>query len=373
MLRIMHRPVPALAALLLVGACDSEGASEASSEFAGCVSESSDRVTESSSGEIVVRATDAPCDVEFELVLRLEGEPEGTLPQTPIAVGPGGRWISATYAPGEFAVWSPDGQLERRIGLGEGDGPGEFGRVSDFAVDSSAETVYVFSNSLTVEVFSLAGEHLRGLRAPARASSGVHLTGGTIAMAASGMADGPRLLLVDEDSAYRAGPDRRFMFPAEVRAAGTKVWSAEAAWYQLDRHVLPSGEVDVSIRRDTDWFPMVSAEEANSSGGPLLQGFAVDPDQQLGFARLLILEPAPPPSGPEQPLQPLTPGDPPEGAVEVFTLDGRLLASTRFENGRQIPWPLSSGPPGTYWYRVNDDMSRSIDIFRAVLAPRADE
>src|SRR6056297_3203189 len=214
-MKAKNHAAPALATLLVVAACGSDANSEAAIEAQGCIPESSDRTTPAAGGEVVVRGSDAPCDVTFELVREREGEPDSTLPQTPVAAGPDGRWVTATYAEGEFAVWSPDGQLERRIGLGDGDGPGEFGRVFDLVVDSVAETVYVFSNSLSVEVYSLAGEYLRGIRVPDRASAGVRLTDGTIAMAASGFSGGPRLLLADSDSSYRAGPARRFTFPAE--------------------------------------------------------------------------------------------------------------------------------------------------------------
>lgn len=364
----------AMLPVLVMGACGSEAQSDVSPGSNGCAAEGLDTSTRPVTDVVVVQGNDPPCGVTFELVLELDGSLEGTLPRYPVAVGPGGRWLTGTYAEGEFAVWSPEGDLERRIGIGSGDGPGEFGRVSDLVVDSVAGTVHVFSNSSRVEVFSLEGEHLTAIRLPDRAVGGVRLADGTIASAPSTSPDSPRLLLLTGDSVFRAGPARRFVFPPEVRAGASDVWTVEAPWYQFDRHVLPSGAVDLSVRREVEWFPAVSEQTASSAGGPLVQGFAVDPERGLVFARLLIIEPAPPPRGlGEQVPQPLDPSDPPDGVVEVFTLGGDLVASSRFENGREIPWPLSTGPPGAFWYRVNDDATRSIDIFRPVLVPRVDE
>ena len=88
-------------------------------------------------GEVVVRGEEAPCVVEFREVVRLQGSVDGVAPRRPIAVGPGGTYVTWTYTYGQLAVWSPDGKLVRVIGNGTGSGPGEFRRALDLAVDSA--------------------------------------------------------------------------------------------------------------------------------------------------------------------------------------------------------------------------------------------
>lgn len=362
-----------------IAACGSEAPSNASAGSIECAANAvlpdagSGPGSDTGSDEdlIVVSGDDAPCDVRFELVLELDGSDGEVLPRPPIVAGPGGRWLTATYEEGEFAVWSPSGALERRIGVGSGDGPGEFGRVSDLVVDSAAGTVHVFSNSPRVEVFSLDGDHLEGIRLPTRAGFGVQLDDGRIA-ATPTASGGARILLMAEDSAFLTGPARRFGMPPILGASESEVWSVEAPWYQLDRHRLPGGAVDLSIRRDVDWFPTVTADQAGSAGGSLLMGFAVDSEQGLAYTRVVVSEPAPPRRGFGEQLPP-PPDEPPHGVVEVFTLGGELIASSEFENFRDLPYPLKSGRPGAFWYRVNDDLTRSITIFRPVLVPAGGE
>lgn len=71
----------------------------------------------------------------------------------------------------------------------------------------------------------------------------------------------------------------------------------------------------------------------------------------------------------EQPLEQVS--DPLDGLIEVFTLAGRLVAPTRYDDGREMPFPITSSVPGDLWYRLTDGLTRSIEILRPVLVPGA--
>lgn len=279
--------------------------------------------------------------------------------------------MTALYTEGEFAVWSPSGELERVIGLGSGDGPGEFGRAMDLVVDSLSGTVHVLSRSPRIEVYSLDGDYLHGIRLPTLPHLGAPLSDGTIAASRASAMGGPKILLVKRDTAFTTGPAGRMPMPAEVRAGDEGVWTAESPWYQFDHHVLPGGQVDFTIRREVRWFPEVSEEEGSNAPGPLLLGFTIDPERRMVFARV------------QQVKDPDVPAAPPrfegtraeaqrrnalyfDGFIEAFTFDGDLVASTRFDDHREMPRPIGGGAPGNLWFRLTG-MTESIEILRPEL------
>lgn len=49
--------------------------------------------------------------------------------------------------------------------------------------------------------------------------------------------------------------------------------------------------------------------------------------------------------------------------IEVFTLDGRLVASRRYDYGADTPDAVTVD----LWYHIADDAQQSIDLFRPVL------
>jgi hypothetical protein len=351
---------------LLFGACAESAERADVSAGRPCPDRASERESESMS-IVVVRGADAPCAVAFVPVVILRGSASGELPRFPVVAAPGGRWLTATYGVGEFALWSPAGELERLIGPGTNDGgPGEFGRVSDLIVDSIAGTVHVFSNSLRVEIYSLDGEHLDGIRLPAPALMGARLSDGTIASSTVIPMGSPRILLIERDT----GPPRRWAGDALVRAVGDGVSSSESPWYQFDHHALPGGEVDFTIRLEVSWFPEPSDGQGRTAAAPL--AFTVDEVTRMVFARV---EQVPDPNAP--------PGAAPaagtreeareisaryyDGFIEAFTFDGDLVASTRFDSGRDMPWPIGGGASANLWYRINDDATQSIEVLRPEL------
>lgn len=372
---------------LLCAACDSAGETEIGQANGACAVPSSEAAEAVREGVVVVSGEDAACDVVFEPVLTLTGGSDGTLPKFPVAAAPGGRWVTGTYGEGQIAVWSPSGELERVIGRGPGGGPGEFGDASDLIVDSIAGTVHVFTRSHRIEVYSLGGDYVGGVSLPRPASMGARLTDGTLATSAHYPMDSPRIMLVGQDTVFETGPARRMPMSPDVRGGGEGVWTGESSWYQFDHHALPSGQVDFTVRREVSWFPELSDEEGATAAGPLVNGFTIDPERQLVFARVVQVKdpdapdaPSPrsaPAGGESTPIAPISREDAREmnilrfdGVIEAFTLDGRLIASTRFDDGSDMPNPLAGGAPGTLWYRTNDDMTRSIEILRATLVEK---
>lgn len=131
-----------------------------------CPVQSPEVTDEAPDSVVVVRGTDARCEVVFTPVQKLTGGVDGTLPRPPVTTAPGGRWLTATYIDGQLAVWSPSGELEQLLGMGSGDGPGEFRRALDLIVDSLAGTVHVLPDSDRMEVYSLDGDYLEGMHLP---------------------------------------------------------------------------------------------------------------------------------------------------------------------------------------------------------------
>lgn len=330
-------------------------------------------------GTVVVRGDDPPCSLDFREVVALRGEEGGELPKVPVALGPGGEWVTATYDPGEVAFWSATGELERVIGNGPGEGPGEFNDVTDLVVDTLVGELFVFMGRPYIEVYSVSGEYLRRIPVPAPDPvEGVLLHDGGLVTSASARGTEPELIVIRGDSASRVGPAQRLMFSPLLRPAGDGVWSADLPWYEVAHHAMPEGRIDLRIRREVAWFPRVSEEDARMGRfGPLLVAFAVDPKRALVFASVVAVEdpdaPRAPMPGPGSPGAATSPEEARalqrayfDGVVEVFMLDGRLIASRRYDDGEAMPNPLTAD----FWGRIGDDAS-SIRILEPVLTERA--
>lgn len=358
---------------LLLGGCDSTEQSEDLLAGPPCSVPASESATAARDDVIVVRGDDAPCAIAFEPVQTISGSLlNGTLPRPPITVAPGGRWLTATYEDGEVAVWSPSGKLERLIGRGPGEGPGEFGRVRELIVDSLAGTIHVFPQERRVVVYSLDGDYLDWMPLPTYPTPVVRLSDGTLAM--SGTRGSSKIWLMIGDSVFETGPAARISMPGELRAGDEGVWTAEAPWYQFDHHMLPSGQVDWSIRREVDWFPKLSDEEGREMPGPLLLGFTIDSERRLVFSRVELVKDPDAPSSPIPARVPLAERDEVfgryyDGVVEAFTLDGELVASTRLDDWWHMPRPIEGGAPGNFWYRLIGD-EESIEILKPTLVEK---
>lgn len=323
---------------------------------------------------MVVRGAEGPCELEFRQMVTLRGDEDAELPRLPVTLGPGGEWLTATYDPGEVAFWSAAGELQRVIGNGPGEGPGEFGRVTDLVVDSLAGELYVFTGLPEVLVYSLSGEFLRQilLRTGGGSLWGVLLPDHTLVTTTVGSTE-PKLIAIRGDSVTRVGPAQRRVFPPMLRSALDGLWSAESSWYEIDHHSMPDGHVDYRIRREVSWFPERSDGGAPTVRGPLLSSLALDPVDGLVFA---VIGPLDDPDAPSQPMPRAR--SPEEGRelsrayfdmlIEVFTVDGRLIASSLYDDGSDAPRPLGPSNPADVWYHVDESDPRTpIDILTPVL------
>ncbi len=93
--------------------------------------------------------------VQWELLWQVD-EPE-LLHPTQVAVGPDGRVYVMDYGDMRLRVFTPDGQLQRIVGRGEGQSPGEFGHPIDFAVDARGRIWVLEATTARVTVFAADG------------------------------------------------------------------------------------------------------------------------------------------------------------------------------------------------------------------------
>jgi hypothetical protein len=358
--------------------------------FAGCSAENRpatgadpcgnrQAVTRVDTGTVVVTGTEGECTIDFREVVTLRGSVEEDLPKVPVVRSSDGEWLSATYDPGEVAVWSAAGALLRTIGNGPGEGPGEFGTITDLVVDTLTGELYVFSGAQKISVYTLPGEYLRQITLSGRASFGVRLTDGTIVTNLQPATPGPFLVFIRGDSIARVGPPQRFTFPTLLRATSEGIWSAEGPWYEINRHALADGHIDLHIEREAPWYsePIVTGPNTNLDGG-VVTGVAVDSHRRLVVVNVQAVK------DPNAPSRPAGFAQTPEeresnmrayydGVIEAFTTDGRLIASRRYDYMSDAPLPLNSYDSALYWYDVIDDDYASIQVLELVLAKKGDE
>jgi hypothetical protein len=326
---------------------------------------------------VVVEGEDGPCTIVFNEVVTLKGSIVGELPRLPVTVGPNGGWVTATYDPGKVAIWSAAGEFRRTIGEGPGGGPGEFGRVSDIAVDTATGRIYIFTSSNRIEVYGDGGEYLETISLPRYSSWGTLLHDGTVVAVLARATAEPVFAVVKPDTVMPTGPVQRGpAFPPLLYGNGDGVWTVESAWYEIRRHDMRDGQVDFQITRETPLFPAPRVEEIERLGGPVVVAFAVDTRQGRVFAVLKqVLKPGhspPPVAQPETPLIPIDAANNPYyGAViEAFDFAGNVLASLRLDDGESVPYPMMSLGSRGLWYEVLSDDIRSIRILRPSLEKR---
>lgn len=340
-------------------------------------------------GTVVVTGDEPPCTIAFRVVVTLRSEMEGRAARWPVALGPGGTYLTATYNPGEVAVWSPSGAFERAIGKGAGEGPGEFRRVQDLVVDTLRDRVYILPGPANIEVYTLEGEFLRRITVPgvpAVRAAVLAPDGALIATTPSvgrGGTRSPDLIVVRGDSITRAGPHRRSANPFYYLGPSRDgVWTFEPYWYELDHHVLPDGLIDFRIRREAPWVTehtekTIRGQLDQGDHAPSFMGAWIDEERGLAFALVMVADPDAPrppkfvkaPNG-ELMVDPNAPrpraGAYQDRVVEVVTLDGRLLASRRWDNAATAPGPITPDR----WGLTLDDELRSIRILEPVLVKR---
>jgi hypothetical protein len=366
-----------LLSCVLTAACDSDGPIA----YGDCPI---DRTLWTALGEGTIEVTgeNAPCTVQFESVAMLDGDVAGTLPKLPVVSGPEGMWISATYNPGEFAFWTHEGALDRVVTAGTGRGPGEFGQVSDLLVDTIRNRIHVLSGDNRIVTYGFDGTPLDTRTLVAPVLMGSLTEDGDIVTASLGGGGASRALLITDDSVSMIGNEKMLAFGASVTMAGQgAAWSGESIWYQLDVHALDSGRQLSTIVRDVEWFPRLPRNAVMRDAGPLFMIASFSPDQSRVYTRISQVPDVDAPPTPS--ARPSGGGEVPvqqvddiaryyDAVVEVFSVSGELIASTRFDDDRATPFPLGGGAPKNYWYRVYDDEARSIEIFRPVLMQRVE-
>ena len=312
---------------------------------------------------VVVSATGSTeCTVSFVEVLRLAGSVDGVAPRPPIVSLRDGSFVTATFQPGQIAHWGVNGELVGVFGKGVGDGPGEFARPADL-VELPDGSIAILTGRPTWHEYALNGRHLRSRTLFALGGLRAGTVVGDRSFFLSMGELGPVVWRVEADSMValsQLSPGTLGLL-AGSDAAG--LWVAQDQDYRLMRVDLHSGNVGRSIERVADWFPRPSDGRAN------LYRVDVDP-----AGRIWVLISAEDPDAPEGLMPPVSTME--EAAevtnryrdtrLEVFSRDGRLLASEVFERIEDAPEPIGNG----HWYRRDTDPLESVILLKPQLLVR---
>ena len=323
-------------------------------------------------GEVVAADDAAPCTIEFREVIRLQSQSDGISARVPATTGPGGTYLTATYQPGRVAVWSPEGELIRVMGNGDGEGPGEFWHPTSMVVGADS-VVNILPGLTHWHRYTWAGEFVETIRAP--------VVGGL-----SEAAIGPDGLLVAKTQGpegaqlvlWRPGSEVRivdgsfntngFGFGLISASPRAGIWSAVHSRYAVRRHALPSGAVDFEVRRRVDWFRPNGREFEESA--PIVFGLNVD-DRGLLWVWTNVPDP-------DAPSVPRPRSDSPDGVdldiagryrdyvLEVLSTGGNVIASRRYDR----PQDVALGATADLWVRTEDDLLRSLTIVEPILVRR---
>ena len=192
-----------------------------------------------------------PDELGFREVVRLAGEIDGTAPWPPVAVGPEGTFLSATYSPGEIAEWSATGQLQRVIGNGEGSGPGESRRAQDIVIGPDS-VVNIMTGGTRWHRYSPTGDFMETVSLPTVAGAGeaIATADGTLLTWVRSR-EGPQMLAWDGSDIRSVGPRAAAGSSFRLATSGHGTfWSAESTTYRIRRHNLPDGLVNLTLTRD---------------------------------------------------------------------------------------------------------------------------
>ncbi len=306
-------------------------------------------------------ADETPSTIEFREVVRLAGDLDGTAPRDPVSALEDGRYLSATWSPGEIALWASDGRLLRVMGEGSGEGPGEFNHPSGFAQTTDDEFI-VFSGHAVLHSYSLAGRFRRSLRLPGVGGALRGVRYGDALITEAPASRHIQTFVLENDSvrpwSVRTPREAR-LFLAAARSDG--VWSATSDRHVLRRHRWPDGAIVDSIVGNPDWHP----------GEPGHNLYGLHADQRgLIWAMMGVGDP----DAPDGPM-PL-PRDAEEqyaitaryldNVIEAFSPEGSLVASARFDGWREGPMPIGE----SLWRRVTDDLIPAIVVMEARLVAR---
>lgn len=317
-------------------------------------------------GEVVIRGMDAPCELAFQQVARLTGELDGVAPRPPVSVGPDSTFLTATFAPGQLAVWSWDGDLLRTFGRGAGNGPGEFRSAEDIAIGGDG-IVTVAADLGLWHRYTFAGAFIETVRVPATVDATrveIHSDGSLVVRMRSASRS---FLKFDGETFDSIGPAPDAPGLGGISVAGDRIWRWDVRRYSIRSHAADSGERLSSLTRDVPWYPnpmdlSTPPDDAN------LYGIAAT-DEGLIFVQVGLQA-----EGALSELQ-LTgdlEADLPalsavrDNVVEVLGADGTLLASRRYDNVGEAPDPITAD----LWFRVERDLLQSITILQPVLSVR---
>ena len=304
-------------------------------------------------------------------VTRLQSRVDGIAARLPATRGPDGTYLTATYELGRIAVWSARGELIRVMGNGEGEGPGEFSHALELIVEADS-VVNVFLGLPHWHRYTWAGDFIETIRVPIVSGLGDATIGpdGMLVMTTSGP-EGSRLVLWRPGEKARvaegwSGPGGPLFRVSASRGMG--VWTSEHSHYTVRRHTLPSGEVDLEVRRRVGWFQ--SSEHGYSQSKAVVFQLSVD-----NRGLLWVWTDAPDPEAPVTPRPVPQSLEEADGDVanryrdfvlEVLSTDGELIAHKRFDRGHDIAWDATAD----FWVRIEDDLLESLTIVEPILVRR---
>lgn len=325
-------------------------------------------------GEVVAAGDDAPCTIEFREVIRLQSRSDGISARVPATTGPGGTYVTATYQPGRVAVWSPEGELIRVMGNGDGEGPGEFWQAASMVVGADS-VVNILPGLPHWHRYEWAGEFIETIRAPAIGGLGEARIGpdGLLVATTQGP-EGARLVLWSPGEEVRIVDGffntNGFGYGWISASPRTGLWSAVHSRYTIRRHALPSGSVDFEVHRRVDWFR--SSGPKFDESAPVVFGLNVD-DRGLLWVWTNVPDPDAP-SAP-RPRSSYSPDDADRDVVagryrdyvlEVLSRDGEVIASRRYDR----PQDVALGATADLWVRTEADVLRSLTIVEPILVRR---
>jgi hypothetical protein len=308
------------------------------------------------------RDADPPCEVTFREVVRIRGSLSGLAPRLPIAELRDGRLVSATYTEGTLAIWDSDGRLVGSLGLGAGEGPGEFSFPAGLA-ELSDGSIAVLTGRQFIHVYDVSGDYRTsysghrlvgvGHASPVRGElATVRPTGELVRISPEG-----------EQTAIDVMPSTRAM--RFVSADGEGLWVADHDGYEVTRVSL-DGETGPVIRSSAFGF---GAQDPGPNR-PNVFGVTVGRNRLI-WVQYNTADPDAPRS--ERPREGLSREEAltvtsqyRDSRLDVVSPDGTLIATRVFDDVSEMPFPISS----RRWARLDDDLLQSIIIFEPVLTPR---
>ncbi len=324
--------------------------------------------TPSDGAEVMVSGEPA-CELVFDTLLVLRGDPAGVAPRLPAAPLPDGGFVTGTFQPGRLARWDPQGLLVDLIGKGEGSGPGEFVAALDLATRSDG-LIAAVSRGAYIHLYDVSGRFIETRRGEGSAGlDGLAFTADGELVAITRSSPGPIVGFQDGDAEFRGSLPNTGSFRGMISAgpSGTSVWTVRMPEYLVRERDAVSGDVVREFQRDQTWF-----QNADLTSGSIPSQIYEMSVTDAGIVWVLASTPDPNAPAGEQPgfqsyeeaVQVLSIYR--DNVVEAFGIDGTLLASRVFDRVDGLPTPIGGG----LWVfdRSEDDLT--LVVAKAVLTPR---